>query len=87
MTRKRQYLGQRRAMAARRRRVRMTTSQQPCRITMKFIRCPITFTVIRKQIWGGGGNADAQPWGAASGGTSPCGARSPPPSRTCSRSS
>lgn len=39
-------------MALRRRRVRMATSQQPCRMTMKFMRCPITFTAIRKQIWG-----------------------------------
>lgn len=39
-------------MALRRRRVRRATSQQPCRMTMKFMRCPITFTAIRKQIWG-----------------------------------
>jgi hypothetical protein len=40
-------------MASRRRRVRMATNQQPCKITMKFIRCPITFTAIKKQIWRG----------------------------------
>lgn len=39
-------------MAARWRRVSIATSQQPCTITRKFIRCPITFTIIRKQIWG-----------------------------------
>lgn len=52
-------------MAARRRRVSMATSQQPCTITRKFIRCPITFTIIRKQIWG----CRAQLWDAASVGT------------------
>lgn len=51
MARNRQYLGQIWAMAVLRRRTMMATSQQPWIITRKFILWPITFTVIRKQIF------------------------------------
>lgn len=49
--RKRQYLGQILAIAARRRLTKIATNQQPWIMTKKFIRWPITFTVIRKQIF------------------------------------
>lgn len=51
MDKKRQYLGQILAIAARRRLTKMATNQQPWMITKKFIRWPITFTVNRKQIF------------------------------------